>query len=231
MFGEKIVIRILGRSDIVFSKNALGLSPTNEKMFDRIIASPHGIILVSGPTGSGKTTTLYTVLKDLNQITTNIITVEDPVEYRLPGVMQVQVNEKIDMSFSRALRSILRQDPDVVLVGEMRDAETAQIGLRAAMTGHLVLSTLHTNDAPSSVTRMLDMQVEDYLLTSTLDDGKSVKELLDEANAGLERMDAPSRVRWALEHLPPAQIRALLAQSLGQHAGADPRRECYAVAW
>lgn len=166
--GEKIVIRILGRSDIVFSKNALGLSPTNEKMFDRIIASPHGIILVSGPTGSGKTTTLYTVLKDLNQITTNIITVEDPVEYRMPGINQVQVNVKAGMGFANGLRSILRQDPDIILIGEIRDGETAEIAVRASITGHLVLSTIHTNDSVSTVSRLVDMGVDPYMVSSSL---------------------------------------------------------------
>ncbi len=166
--GEKIVIRILGRSDIVFSKSALGLSPSNEKMFDRIIASPHGIILVSGPTGSGKTTTLYTVLKDLNQITTNIITVEDPVEYRMPGINQVQVNVKAGMGFANGLRSILRQDPDIILIGEIRDGETAEIAVRASITGHLVLSTIHTNDSVSTVSRLVDMGVDPYMVSSSL---------------------------------------------------------------
>jgi type IV pilus assembly protein PilB len=166
--GEKVVIRILGRSDIILSKNALGLSDNNEKMFDRIIASPHGIILVSGPTGSGKTTTLYTILKDLNKITTNIVTVEDPVEYRLAGVNQVQVNVKAGMGFANGLRSILRQDPDIILIGEIRDGETAEIAIRASITGHLVLSTIHTNDSVSTVSRLVDMGIDPYMVSSSL---------------------------------------------------------------
>ena len=166
--GEKVVVRLLGRSDIVLSKNALGLSDQNLALFDKIVQSPHGIILVSGPTGSGKTTTLYTVLKDLNQITTNIVTVEDPVEYRLAGVNQVQVNIKAGMNFANGLRSILRQDPDIILIGEIRDGETAEIAIRASITGHLVLSTIHTNDAASTVNRLVDMGIEPYLVSSSV---------------------------------------------------------------
>lgn len=166
--GEKIVIRILGRSDVTFAKAAIGLSPNNEKLFDRIVQSPHGIILVSGPTGSGKTTTLYTILKDLNQPTTNIVTVEDPVEYRMPGVNQVQVNTKAGMTFAKSLRSILRQDPDIILVGEIRDGETAEIAIRASITGHLVLSTIHTNDSASTVSRLVDMGIEPFLVSTSV---------------------------------------------------------------
>ncbi len=147
---------------------ALGLSEHNEKLFDRIVSSPNGIILVSGPTGSGKTTTLYTVLKDLNQVGTNIVTVEDPVEYRLTGVNQVQVNTRAGMTFASGLRSILRQDPDIILIGEIRDGETAEIAIRASITGHLVLSTIHTNDAASTVTRLVDMGIEPYLVSSSV---------------------------------------------------------------
>jgi type IV pilus assembly protein PilB len=166
--GEKVVIRILGRTDVAFSKNMLGLSPTNEAMFDKIVKSPHGIILVSGPTGSGKTTTLYTILKDLNQPTTNIVTVEDPVEYRMSGINQVQVNVRAGMTFASGLRSILRQDPDIILIGEIRDGETAEIAIRASITGHLVLSTIHTNDAASTITRLVDMGVEPFLVSSSV---------------------------------------------------------------
>ena len=166
--GEKVVIRLLGRSELSLSKNALGLSEHNEAMFDKIVQSPNGIILVSGPTGSGKTTTLYTVLKDLNQPTTNIVTVEDPVEYRMTGVNQVQVNVKAGMTFANGLRSILRQDPDIILIGEIRDGETAEIAIRASITGHLVLSTIHTNDAASTVTRLVDMGIDPYLVSSSV---------------------------------------------------------------
>jgi len=166
--GEKVVIRILGRSDITFSRAALGMSQENEGLFDKIVKSPHGILLVSGPTGSGKTTTLYTVLKELNRVATNIVTVEDPVEYRMEGVNQVQVNVKAGMTFASGLRSILRQDPDIILIGEIRDSETAQIAIRAAITGHLVLSTIHTNDAPSTISRLVDMGIEPYLVSTSV---------------------------------------------------------------
>jgi type IV pilus assembly protein PilB len=168
VYGEKIVIRLLGRSDLVMSKEQLGFSETNIVLFDSIIKSTNGIILVTGPTGSGKTTTLYAVLRELNKINKNIITVEDPVEYRLEGINQVQVNTKAGLTFANGLRSILRQDPDIIMIGEIRDGETAQIAVRAAITGHLVLSTMHTNDAASTVSRLVDMGVEPYLVSSSV---------------------------------------------------------------
>ena len=166
--GEKIVIRLLGRSDTLMSKEQLGFTPENLVMFDSIIKNPNGIILICGPTGSGKTTTLYTALAELNKVNINIVTVEDPVEYRLNGVNQVQVNVKAGMTFASGLRSILRQDPDIILIGEIRDAETAQIAVRSAITGHLVLSTIHTNDAVASISRLVDMGIEPYLLSSSI---------------------------------------------------------------
>ena len=168
VFGEKIVIRLLDRSAEVMSKEQLGFTHRNLEMFDRIVQNPYGIVLVTGPTGSGKTTTLYSVLSELNQINKNIVTVEDPVEYRLHGINQSQVNIKAGMTFANGLRSILRQDPDIVMVGEIRDMETAQIAVRAAITGHLVLSTVHTNDTAATIARMVDMGVEPYLLSSSL---------------------------------------------------------------
>lgn len=166
--GEKLVIRILGGMGTVLSKNQLGLSDKNAEIFERIIKNPNGIILVSGPTGSGKTTTLYSILGEFNKPGVNIITVEDPVEYRLPGINQVQVNTKAGLTFASGLRSILRQDPDIIMIGEIRDSETAQIAVRAAITGHLVLSTIHTNDAPSTMTRLVDMGIEPYLASSSV---------------------------------------------------------------
>jgi len=166
--GEKIVMRLLGRNDILLSKSQLGFTPENIALFEKIIKNPNGIILVSGPTGSGKTTTLYAILRELNKSNTNVITVEDPVEYRLEGVNQVQVNNKINLTFANGLRSILRQDPDVIMIGEIRDSETAQIAVRAAITGHLVLSTIHTNDAASTVSRLVDMGIEPFLVSSSL---------------------------------------------------------------
>lgn len=166
--GEKIVIRLLDRSGEVLRKEQLGFTKENLEMFNRIIKNPHGIILVTGPTGSGKTTTLYAALTELNTIDKNIITIEDPVEYRLSGVNQSQVNVKAGLTFATGLRSILRQDPDIVMVGEIRDHETAQIAVRAAITGHLVLSTLHTNDTASTIARLVDMGIEPYLLASSV---------------------------------------------------------------
>jgi type IV pilus assembly protein PilB len=166
--GEKVVIRILDRSNYKIGKDNLGMSNEDIKKLESIISAPHGIILVTGPTGSGKSTTLYTMLSELNSINKNIVTVEDPVEYSMDGINQVNVNSKVGLTFATGLRSILRQDPDVVMVGEMRDTETAEIGIRAAITGHLVLSTLHTNDAPSSVIRLIDMGVEPFLVATAI---------------------------------------------------------------
>lgn len=167
-FGEKVVMRILDKSSLSPSLSALGLDEHSEKAMQHAIQQPHGIILVTGPTGSGKTTTLYSCLQDLNSPEVNIITCEDPIEYQLKGINQVQINADVGLSFAGALRSILRQDPDIILVGEIRDAETAEIAIKAALTGHLVLSTLHTNDAPGAVTRLLDMGVENFMLGSCL---------------------------------------------------------------
>lgn len=168
VYGEKIVIRILGGSSGVLERSQLGFSENNNALFDKITKSPNGIILVSGPTGSGKTTTLYSLLNELNKPNVNIITVEDPVEYKLEGINQVQVNMKAGLTFANGLRSILRQDPDIIMIGEIRDVETAEIAIRASITGHLVLSTIHTNDAPSSVTRLMDMGIEAFLVASSL---------------------------------------------------------------
>jgi len=167
-YGESIVMRLLNQSGGILRLDAIGMPAEMVKKFRAIIARPNGLVLVTGPTGSGKTTTLYGALSELNSMERKLITVEDPVEYRLPGVNQVQVNDKIELDFARVLRSALRQDPDVVLVGEMRDQETAQIGMRAALTGHLVLSTLHTNDAVSTPVRLLDMGVPRYMVATSL---------------------------------------------------------------
>lgn len=166
--GESVVMRILDREAIVLDFASLGFAEDIQKNFERELEVPHGIILVTGPTGSGKTTTLYTALSRLNTPERKIITVEDPVEYQLEGINQIQAQSSIGLDFARALRSIVRQDPDVIMIGEMRDLETARIAIQSALTGHLVLSTLHTNDAAGGVTRMIDMGVEDYLLASTV---------------------------------------------------------------
>lgn len=166
--GEKIVIRVLGGRGVVLERKQLGFSERNSQLFDEILKNPNGIILVSGPTGSGKSTTLYTVLSELNKPNINIITVEDPVEYRMKGINQVQINAKAGLTFAGGLRSILRQDPDVIMVGEIRDGETAEIAVRASITGHLVLSTIHTNDSASTVSRLVDMGVEPFLVSAAL---------------------------------------------------------------
>jgi general secretion pathway protein E len=166
--GERVVLRLLDKQAGRLTLDALGMGASARAEIDALIQQPHGIFLVTGPTGSGKTTTLYSALTRLDRKTRNILTVEDPIEYELDGIGQTQVNPRIEMTFARALRAILRQDPDVVMIGEIRDLETAQIAVQASLTGHLVLATLHTNDAPGAVTRLVDMGIEPYLIASTL---------------------------------------------------------------
>jgi general secretion pathway protein E len=168
MHGESVVIRLLDKDNTVLDFEALGFSGKHLKQFSDVLALPHGIILITGPTGSGKSTTLYAALKQLNTAARKIITVEDPVEYQMEGINQIQAKPQIGLTFASALRSIVRQDPDVIMIGEMRDLETARIAVQSALTGHLVLSTLHTNNAAGGITRLLDMGLEEYLLTSTV---------------------------------------------------------------
>jgi type IV pilus assembly protein PilB len=168
VYGEKIVMRILDRNNFMKSKQELGFTENNMNIFNEILQAPNGVILVTGPTGSGKTTTLYSSLNELNSMNKNIITVEDPVEYKIEGINQVQVNAKAGLNFSAGLRSILRQDPDIIMVGEIRDEETAEIAIRAAITGHLVISTLHTNDAPSTIMRLQDMGIKPFLIAASI---------------------------------------------------------------
>jgi type IV pilus assembly protein PilB len=169
MFGESVVLRVLDRSQVSLELDRLGFRPDDLATFRRLLAKPNGILIVTGPTGCGKTTTLYAALSELNSIESKIITTEDPVEYDIDGIIQVQMKSDIGLTFARCLRSILRQDPDIVMVGEIRDLETAQISAQASLTGHLVFTTLHTNDAPSSVARLLDLGVEPFLLTATIE--------------------------------------------------------------
>jgi type IV pilus assembly protein PilB len=169
MFGESVVLRVLDRSQLRLDLEKLGFRPDDLKVVRQLIHKPNGIIIVTGPTGSGKTTTLYAALSELNDIETKIITTEDPIEYDIDGVVQVQMRPDIGVTFARCLRSILRQDPDVVLVGEIRDLETAEIAAQASLTGHIVFTTLHTNDAPSSLARLLDLGIEPFLLTATIE--------------------------------------------------------------
>jgi type II secretion system protein E len=167
-FGERIVMRLLDKTRTFRELDKMGFSEHDLKLVKLAIEEPNGVVFVTGPTGSGKTTTLYSILSVLNKPNTNIVTVEDPVEYQLPGIGQVQVREKVGLTFASALRSILRQDPDIVMIGEIRDQETAQIAIQAALTGHIVLSTLHTNDAPASITRLIDMGIEPFLIASSI---------------------------------------------------------------
>ena len=167
-FGESVVLRVLDRNAVHLDLESLGMPEHVRERFGEVITQPNGIVIVTGPTGSGKTTTLYSALRKVNDISTKLLTVEDPVEYDIEGIMQVPVNENVGMTFSAALRSFLRQDPDVIMVGEMRDLETTQIAIQASLTGHLVFSTLHTNDAPSAVVRLIDIGAEPFLISSTL---------------------------------------------------------------
>jgi len=169
LHGEAVVLRLLRQNSTLLGMSEMGMDARELKSFRRVLGLPHGIILVTGPTGSGKTTTLYTALNEINDAVRKIITIEDPIEYQLKGINQIQVSEKAGLTFARGLRSILRHDPDVILVGEIRDRETAQIAVQASLTGHLVFSTLHTNDAPGAVTRLIDMGVEPYLVASSLE--------------------------------------------------------------
>src|SRR3989339_809661 len=168
MFGESVVMRVLDKEVVSLDIDNIGLADDDKKLIKDLIGLPNGVVIVTGPTGSGKTTTLYSALNYLNDIKWKIITTEDPVEYDLPGIIQCPINDEIGVTFSACLRSILRQDPDIILVGEVRDAETAQMAIESSLTGHIVLTTLHTNDAPSSISRLLDLGIETFLLTATI---------------------------------------------------------------
>lgn len=195
IFGEGVCLRLLDQERLLFRLEDLGMPEDIREKFSQVMAEPHGMILVTGPTGSGKTTTLYAALQKINSEADKIITVEDPVEYRLPGVKQIQVNEKAGLTFANGLRSILRHDPDIILVGEIRDLETAEIAVQATLTGHLVFTTLHTNDAPSAVTRLTDMGVEPFLVASTVE-ACLAQRLVRRICSGCRRLD-PDRARFA----------------------------------
>lgn len=202
--GEKTVIRILAKNDANLNRKYLGINAHNDEMIDRIIKVPQGICLISGPTGSGKTTTLYTLLSEKNDPETNIVTVEDPVEIQIPGINQVQVNVKAGMTFAFGLRSILRQDPDIILVGEIRDGETAEIAMRAAITGHLVFSTIHTNDAVSSINRLIDMGLEPFMVSSALI-GVISQRLVRRICTNCRREYEPDEIEAKVLNLKPGQ--------------------------
>lgn len=201
--GEKIVMRLLDKQNFMIAKDKLGFSEANVAKFDALLKNPHGIILVTGPTGSGKSTTLYAMLGELNKSTKNIITVEDPVEYTMAGINQVQVNNKAGLTFSSGLRSILRQDPDIVMIGEIRDQETVEIAIRAAITGHLVLSTIHTNDAPGTISRLTDMGIPAYMLAASLV-GIMAQRLVKKICPYCKAQYTPSRFELSAAGLPPS---------------------------
>ncbi len=207
MFGESVVIRVLDRSNVGLSLDRIGMEPALLAQFRQVIHKPNGIVFVTGPTGAGKTTTLYSALSELNEIDSKIITTEDPVEYEMDGIVQCPINHEIDLTFAAALRSILRQDPDIILVGEVRDLETAQIAIQASLTGHLVFSTLHTNDAPSSVTRLRDMGVEPFLITATVEAIQAqrlVRKICSHCKTGYE----PTREQIMEVNLKPEDVGA-----------------------
>ncbi len=213
--GERVVLRLLAKDAERLHLERLGMSAEVQGQMDQLIKEPHGILLVTGPTGSGKTTTLYAALSRLDHTELNIMTVEDPIEYDLDGVGQTQVNARVDMSFARALRSILRQDPDVILVGEIRDLETAQIAVQASLTGHLVIATLHTNDAASAVTRLTDMGIEPFLLGSSLI-GVLAQRLVRRLCPHCKIEYAPSAQEWAVLDTSRPPAKAYLAQGCEQ---------------
>ncbi len=221
--GEKVVIRILNRGSYKIDKKQLGMSEENLKKLHKIISKPNGIVLVTVPTGSGKSTTLYTILNELNSDNRNIVTIEDPVEYTMNGINQVNVNSKTGLTFAKGLRSILRQDPDIVMIGEIRDEETAKVAVKAAITGHLVLSTLHTNDAPSTITRLIDMGVEPYLVSTAITGvvaQRLVKQICEHCKLStLHTNDAPSTITRLIDmgvepYLVSTAITGVVAQRL-----------------
>ncbi|WP_420208833.1 type II secretion system ATPase GspE [Candidatus Electronema sp. JC] len=229
-FGERIVMRLLDKSNVLLSLNQLGMSSRDLETLMKLIKAPHGIILVTGPTGSGKTTSLYSALTVLNQPDVNIITVEDPIEYQINGISQMQVNSKIDLTFANGLRTIVRQDPDIILVGEIRDLETAEMAIQAALTGHLVFSTLHTNDAASAVTRLIDMGVEPFLVSSSVNAvmaQRLVRRICDKCKESY----TPSRESIEQLNLPPEFHGATLHRGRGceacLHTGYQGRQGIY----
>jgi general secretion pathway protein E len=207
IYGESVVLRLLAQESVEYNLNSLGMEPQQYDFIQGLIERPYGMILVTGPTGSGKTTTLYGVLKRLNSVSRKILTVEDPVEYQINGINQIQVKPQIDLTFANTLRSLVRQDPDVLLIGEIRDKETADIAIESALTGHLVLSTLHTNDAPGAITRLRDIGIESFLMADSLlaiVAQRLVRVLCPHCKEAYEAREADlARLRDLIEKLPP----------------------------
>jgi general secretion pathway protein E len=226
--GERVVLRLLDKDPAKLVLDVLGMAPDTLAQIDTLIHRPHGIFLVTGPTGSGKTTTLYAALSRLKAGELNIMTVEDPVEYDLPGIGQTQVNARIDLTFAKALRSILRQDPDVIMIGEIRDLETAQIAVQASLTGHLVLATLHTNDSASAVTRLVDMGVEPFLLASSLV-GVLAQRLVRRLCSACRQPYAPDAAELAQFEAgaPPATLYRAVGCAGCNHSGYQGRMGIY----
>jgi type IV pilus assembly protein PilB len=206
MFGESVVLRVLDRSQMQLDLEKLGFGTNELKIVRQLIHKPNGIIIITGPTGCGKTTTLYAALSELNDIETKIITTEDPIEYDIDGIVQVQMRPDIGVTFAKCLRSILRQDPDVVMVGEIRDLETAEIAAQASLTGHIVFTTLHTNDAPSSIARLLDLGIEPFLVTATLE-GIVAQRLVRKICEGCKTPFEPSETQLMELGLNPEDIK------------------------
>jgi type IV pilus assembly protein PilB len=204
LFGEKVVMRLLDKANLQLDMTKLGFEQPQLDVFQHCIHQPYGMVLVTGPTGSGKTTTLYSALSELNKISENISTAEDPVEFNLTGINQCQMHEDIGLNFAAALRSFLRQDPDIIMVGEIRDFETAEIAIKAALTGHLVLSTLHTNDAPSTVSRMLNMGIEPFLITAALNAIVAQRLARKVCGECKEKVDVPAQVLRDLQVPAPS---------------------------
>jgi general secretion pathway protein E len=226
LYGEKVVLRVLDRTAVEFDYTKLGLPPDVRQGIERLLDLPNGMVLVTGPTGSGKTTTLYTGLLRLNTVARNVVTVEDPIEYQLTGINQIQVKPQIGLNFASLLRSILRQDPDVIMIGEIRDLETVQIAVQAALTGHLVLSTVHTNSAASTLTRLRDMGLEDYLMTATLRGVLAQRLVRRLCSVCKIREPAPRALieRFALERLAPGtEIMLCHARGCGECRGTGFR--------
>jgi general secretion pathway protein E len=230
-FGERAVLRLLDRTNLVFGLEDVGLEGSDMEKVSRLLTRSNGIILVTGPTGSGKTTTLYGVLRRLDSSTRNIITIEDPVEYQIQGIGQIQVNPKIQLTFASGLRSILRQDPDVIMVGEIRDAETAEIAIQASLTGHLVLSTLHTNDSASAVTRLVDMGIEPFLVASSLS-AVIAQRLVRRLCPHCSTPYAPSGAEWGklgLAWPPSGEFRAPVGCDACMHTGYSGRTGLFEI--